>query len=449
MSGYGPQSYNLDINQLGTSTSPRFAIANRAPYKDAIVEDIIINDDHPLYDEELGKYVGLAKLRLIPDDRNVPSEQLNWVMPIDSSIREYPLKNEMVMVFYVGSRMFYTKRININNKITENSWPGLAGQFSPATDNKSNNIVLASQGGSTFRPWNNQQELTLGNQFIENSSVRMLRQNEGDMVIQGRFGNSIRMGSSLFSNPVASVLEPNLLLTVGQNSNKKTSTKRTSPFSLVDEDINEDKSSIWMVTDEKILLRPATIDAECHLRSTVSSDSNNYVGAQIFINSDRLIMNSKRNEISLFAKKEINLSAVQSITIDSAKTVELTGDKDILISSGEDIIAVGNTVSLIGTNGDISLDSPQNNVVISGRKIFIGSGGAESQPMVLGADLALWLAQLISTLSSATIITSTGPALFDPTVTLRLTELLSKLLPGGRAAGAVFNSTSNFTSKEN
>jgi hypothetical protein len=448
MSGYGPKSYNLDINQLGASAYPRFAISQTSPYKDGLVEDIILNESHPEYSKEYGTNIGMVRIRLIPEDRGVPSELLNWVMPLDTTVREYPLKNELVLIFYSLGRMFYTRRINSTNKITESSWPGLRGKFSPPQNetNKSEDITISAQGGPSYRPWGNRQSETLGDEFAENPTAKMVRPNEGDTIIQGRFGNIIRFGSSLFSNPVTSTPEPNLLLTVGQDGNKFVSTKNPSPYSLVYEDINKDKSCIWMVTDEKITLEPATIDSKSHLRSADSSDSTKYTGAQIFINSDRVIVNSKQNEISLFAKKEINLSAVESITIDSSKMVEITADEDIRLTTPKDIVLTGRTISINSPN-DIS-HGTSGNYVISGKKIFIGASSNDTtQPMVLGGELATWLQSLMD---AFIVQIPRSIATLNPTPFVEeIIKLRAQLTPLGTVQSAIFNSTTNFTSKDN
>jgi len=443
---YGPRSYNLDINQLGASQSPRFSVSSDAPYKDGLVEDIIINESHPDYSTEFGTNIGMARIRLIPDDRGVPKEQLNWVMPLDTTIREYPLKNELVLVFYSLGRIFYTRRINTNNKITENSWPGLSEKFSPPNGNTSRpqDVTMASQGGPAYRPWGTQQSVQLGDEFAENPSSRMVRPNEGDTIIQGRYGNIIRFGSSLFSNITTPKPEPNLLFTVGQSVSKSLSTTNASPYSLVYEDINNDKSCIWMVTDEKVVLEPATINSISHLRSTETSDATKYTGAQIFINSDRVILNSKVNEITLFSKREINLSAVQSITIDSAKSVMMTAEQDISLTSKDDVIINGRTISLSSVE-DIS-QTTSKNFIINGKKIFIGcSPGDDTQPMVLGGQLAKWLQELMDAFSVDLVksITTLNPAPFAA----KLISLRAQL--GTDPRSAVFNSTTNFTTKTN
>lgn len=456
---YGPTSYNVDINQLGASQFPRFSITQPTPYQDGLVEDVILNEAHPLYAKD-GSNVGMVQVRFIPDDRGVPKEKLNWAASLDSSIREYPLKNELVLVFYSLGRLFYTRRINSTNKITESSWPGLSQRFSPQVPpaNKSSAAQIAAKGGTSYRPWGQKQEFSLGDEFSENPNVRMVRPNEGDLIIQGRFGNTVRFGSSLFSNPNTSTPQPNLIFSVGQSPNKITSidinndgkreTVASGMYGLTYEDINKDKSSIWMVVNEKIVLDPATKSSISHLRSAEFSDSTKYTGAQIFLNSDRVILNSKVSEISLFAKREINLSAVESITIDSAKSVMITGERDITLTTPRDIVLTGRTISFNTTN-DIS-QGTSGNYIISGKKIFIGASSNDTtQPMVLGGELAVWLSKLVQALTTATVITSTGPAFFNPTVTTALVNLAADLGVPGIPQSAIFNSTSNFTSKTN
>ncbi len=115
-----------------------FAVTQPTPYQDGLVEDVILNELHPQYAAD-GSNVGMVQVRFIPGDRDVPKEKLNWAAPIDSSIREYPLKNELVLVFYSLGRLFYTRRINSTNKTTESL--GRTRTSSPASLNTSNLLL--------------------------------------------------------------------------------------------------------------------------------------------------------------------------------------------------------------------------------------------------------------------------------------------------------------------
>jgi hypothetical protein len=51
---YGAIPLNVDVNQLGASANPRLSITQPSPYYSALVEDVILNEDHPNYDKETG-----------------------------------------------------------------------------------------------------------------------------------------------------------------------------------------------------------------------------------------------------------------------------------------------------------------------------------------------------------------------------------------------------------
>jgi hypothetical protein len=444
------QSYNKDVHQPGAAQNPRIAITKEIPYYDAVVEDIILNETHPKYKSE-GREVGFALLRLLPFNRNVKKNRLNWVPPLDSTIRDYPLIDETVLVFRSLGGMYYTRRVNTSNKITENKLIGIKEMYSGNSPKPSaGDVIIASKGGiftnSEITNHGRDGNLRADGIFVENSLVKMLRHTEGDITVEGRYGNTIRFGSSLFSNPLTKQPQPNLLFSVGRTNIKYTSTETPSPHSLVFENIDTDKSSIWMVSDEEVKLAVATEDTRAHLRSAELSNANNYTGAQIFINSDRLIFNSKQNEISLFSAAEINLSSVHSITIDSAKSVMVSADNDITLTTSKDIVLSGSNI--VFDAKEFSLETA-GNYAISAKKIFIGSGGDESQPMVLGGELASWLQKLVQILATAQVITSTGPAIFAPQVITKLIDLGIDLGTPVSPQSAIFNSTSNFTSKNN
>lgn len=455
-------NYGLDKNQLAGGEYARIAIPDIPAYTVGIVEDIIINSYHEDYlktntDTTLAGYnVGFAKIRRVPEDRDKPTDKLDWIAPLEANIQEYPLKNEMVMVYFVGNDWYYSRRVNITNKLTESSWPGQAQTLYDYENNsqglRSGYAALASRGVTTYNPMDvigDAASFSLGDFFKDIPTVRRVEANEGDIIHYGRFGNIIRFGSSLFSNPATSKPSPNLLITVGQRTAPESrSTTENTIYSLIHEDINDDLNSIWIVTDEEIpfdaATQQSTKQSKSHLRSSeITRTDPYYTGPQIFINSDRVVLNSKNKEIQLFSKSEINLSAINSITVDSERSVFLSANQNILLTAASDVFIKGKTVS-IGANGDISLDTTGGNYSISAKKIFINSRGDPSQPLVLGGTLSLWLQQLITILlSPGLVITTTGPATLNP-VQIGLLRTLQAQLGGVTPQSATFNSTTIF-----
>lgn len=439
--------YGEDVNNPGSSLYPRFSVKRQVQIKDALVVDVVTNETHPRYAEN-GNVVGEARIKMFVENESQKTETLSWALPDDTTIQQYPLVGEVVSIRYVGKLPYYSKKINITNNISSgvsSTITAISGVGLNNTSNPTRDALLTSRGVRSGELKQSVSQALSTN--ITFPTVRSIRASEGDTIIQGRFGNFIRLGSNLFSNPSVVIPQPNLIISVGQNPiPDETSAEKSIQTPLVYEDINLDRSSIWVVSDDRIDINPATQGTPVHLRgSEITRNMPYYTGAQIFINSDRLVLNSKRNEISLFAKTEINLSALKAITISSGDTVFISSDAEVQIEAKDDIFLKASNVSIkVSNNLDISTKGTYS---ILGEKIFIGAAGDTTQPMVLGGTLSLWLQNLMDLFidelpkSFATL----NPTPFLLEVARLRTMLGTPLTP----QSAVFNSKHNFTAKEN
>lgn len=452
-----------NINQLGSGDNftDKVKFSETYPYYEAVVEDVVLNEEGGTTLRYLpdGSNIGEIRIRAIPVDRGVPVEKLRTAYPLEANIQEYPLIGELVIVFKAFGGLYYTRPIAYTRKLTENSANAIRRKYSFGNVVKNSDNRELSKNGvvpEVLRTVDANQNL--GKYFPNPNSLvtRNIRPCEGDVLIQGRFGNAIRMGSSLFSNTSAEVITPNILLTAGiwetpRQVSAVYGNGAATPYALTYENINKDKSSIWMVANETIPFLASTALSvspnKAHLYSSPTKTAE-YNGAQIFINSDRIILNSKLNEISLFSNTEINLSAIKSITIDTEKTVFIRAFDSIDLKADQNISIEAKQISINSTN-DLAF-STTGNYSILGKKIFLGKYGDTSQPMVLGSTLALWLQSLLTMLtSSGAILTSTGPATFNPVVIAVLNTLKLQLGTSQTPFTAVFNSRDNFTSETN
>lgn len=452
---YGAIPLGLNINQLGAGTSPRLAITQPTPYQSALVVHVILNEEDEGYNLD-GSNCGDIKVRYTAaDDRNVPTEYLNWASPIDSSIEDYPLVNETVLVFHALGRLFYTRRINSTKKVGDSTWPSLEAILGPqvSSNDKVDALRRAAAGVEPYET-NIRAATEVGSQVPkQNPNAFRLRACQGDTIIYGRYGSTIRMGSNLFTQNVEETQfpTPNLLMTVGPSTPTEVSTDvKNAPrsiYSTMYENINRDKSSIWMVSNQKVSFVPATINSVNHQISS-SDPTNEYTGAQIFINSDRIVLNSKLNEIALFSSNEINLSSIKSITLDTDSSVTMTADSGITLDTQGDVFIRGKTISF-KSDTDLSYKTAGNYSIV-GSKIFIGSNGDTTQPMVLGTSLAIFMQQLVSILLNVPISFTPAPSPTAPAsisaLTLGLQDLQRSL---ANPIGAPFNSKANFTSAIN
>jgi hypothetical protein len=97
-------------------------------------------------------------------------------------------------------------------------------------------------------------DLPVGTTFSESENIKQLRVFEGDTILEGRFGQSIRFGSSVVGSS-------------GLNSWSKSSTAGTpitiirngqgemvdlDKFKSITEDLNRDDSSIWLTSGQEL-----------------------------------------------------------------------------------------------------------------------------------------------------------------------------------------------------
>lgn len=457
MPGYGVGSYNVTINQQNTgelSSTPQFSSFSPPPFQEGLVIDIITNESHERYGES-GANVGLAIVRLIPGDRYRNEDSLIEAMPANPFMRAYPIKGDMVHITYCAGRPCYETPLNITNKIGDLTYPGLASRYgSPVLGQ--DRTEAAQRASAGIEPYSNPADTppeNFGNILKKfNPFAKKLRAEEGDVIIEGRFGGAIRLGSSLTRHPTADIPEPNVLITAGQWPDAPVSTQVLSPYSLTFENINDDKSSIWLVANQEVDFLASTVHEDgtpsAHLRSSDLAPDRpqpTYTGAQIFITSDRVVLNSKKNQISLFSKSEINLSARKSITIDSEKTVSITSNEDIKIKTDGTLLLQAKTVS-ISNLGDLAYGTAGEYTIV-GKNIFIGKRD-KTQPMVLGTSLAIWLQDLMDAfiIEIPKSIATLNPGPFVEAITRLRVDLGTTPLD---AAGAVFNSEDNFVARKN
>jgi hypothetical protein len=154
---------------------------------------------------------------------------------------------------------------------------------------------------------------------------------EGDVVIEGRSGNSIRLSSTINNTsdvtkqPTWTSGNPGDPILIISNTKKNISSKG---FRI--EDINKDDSSIYLSSRQRIPLKLANKSAEINVED--------YTKPQVVINSDRLVFNSKVDSIIMSAKKDIFFS-----TNNSKTSVDLIAEALEILARGTFPTAVGPT----------------------------------------------------------------------------------------------------------
>lgn len=229
--------------------------------------------------------------------------------PLDSSIKRVPILGETVLLFQglgptstggnSGNRLYYINPVSLQLNPNNNSLPSsviIKKQDSSNTsyDNTSSgNPNVANQDDT---------ENDFGEGFVEEPSVSPLQPFLGDLLIEGRFGHSLRMGytpqtSQTTQQPSWSSdtdSDPITILSNGRNQGGE-----YNKFSI--ESIDDDLSSIWLTSSQKLRIQTSQ-------RNLGSADSqSSFDNPSIVLTSDRLLFNAKNDHIILSANKSVNV----------------------------------------------------------------------------------------------------------------------------------------------
>jgi hypothetical protein len=439
----------------------------RPPFYEGLVVDIILNEEHPEYTTN-GFNIGRALIRPLNNglkNTEADDDTLDWCDPLDMRFTEYPIKGEMVLIWKIAEIPFYTRPLPIGKKPTENAYlnlnKSLKGPEGNANPEASNS--------------NNTGEHSFGEYFKPLRNSHHLRAFEGDVIIHGRFGNTVRFGSSQIS-PDEEGLNPNILIRVGEPSNIKKVKNVDNPQGLVYEDVNLDASSIYIVADQRIDLKPGPKAADSYLRSAADETTGEFIGSQILLNSDKITINTKRNEIFILSAEGIHGSANKNITFDTDQHFKVSTNIDTKFVIGRNLLIDAREDAIV-TIGRNTMWTSKTRISAHANKIFVGSKDDDKEPMVGGTTLSKFLARLIQALAGIQsnanqptppvafapaintnmhVITPVGPGILAPAVVAGLTKLYSELVAPNAGqdspipfAGAPFNSKDNFVSLDN
>lgn len=361
----------------------------------AEVVDVILSEDH----EEFLNYedIGKVKFRFVESQRNTPEEQLFYARPVNPNIQQYPVIHEMVVVARFAGLYFYTDILNYRSSKNHNELPyvSIDPELRSGATSDSQNYQEASTGLGNTQESNEDAEL--GEVFEATDRFKPLFHNEGDLVIEGRFGNSIRFTSN------QETTNPTIRIKCGQPE----SASDLDPLERITENINDDPSSIYLSEDETFDLIPTTDESGVQY-SSVSNPPDTFSGKQVLTVSDRIVMNARDNGIFLFSSGDIALTTRSNLSFDVEQNVvsNVLGNRTHTTEGNITKEIEGNVERTIG--GD-EINNIENKVVWNVPEMYFGEED-QSEPIVLGQTLLDLLDQLLQALQSETHPTPTGPS---------------------------------------
>lgn len=331
MYNYG-SGRNLNSNSISSATENNSTVSTRY----GRVVDVVLDETSPDF-STFGGPLSIGGIRYraldLSSSESDPSA-LPFAFMYDTGVKVYPVKGEIVEIFQApdesiglsvtSRKTYYKASVNIWNQNNHNAYPD----------------TTQTRGNAD-----------LGNGVIENVNVQSLSPRPGDIIIEGRTGNTVRIGGYLGNyTPEERNGSPYIFLRAGQG------TAPTSADTAL-EDINADGTSVYLATGQIIPLQLGTNKRKSYIDPPV--DAHVYEGRQFVANSDRVVINSRAGDTLVSARRSIGLSG---------KSVNLDG------------------VDYIG---------------VDARKIYIGERGKEeNEPAVLGAKNEEVLLKILEALSA-------------------------------------------------
>lgn len=297
------------------------------------VIDIILNDQYP----EIDKYGGPNGIGTIFYElNNFIGGENGTAKPFFPQLSAYPLVNEMVLIFKLPNSnigrntaeesYYYINMISLWNHPHHNAYPN------PVTSNtlpeSQQRDYKQTSAGSVRRVTDEETGIDLNSDinlsqatFVERNNIHPLLPFAGDVIHQGRWGNSIRFGSTV-QNGLPDGLNLNNWSDVGTNGDPITLIRNGQPLNASDEgwkhiteNINDDLSSIYLTTSQSIQLFPSSENYRSF--NTLPTSISTFIKPQIILNSDRVIINAKTDSVLLSAQKSISLSTNSSVNINT------------------------------------------------------------------------------------------------------------------------------------
>ena len=176
-----------------------------------------------------------------------------------------------------------------------------------------------------------------GGKFKEKTNIHPILSFTGDNIFEGRFGNSIRLGSTIKSksqyqnawSTSGNEGDPIIVIRNGQPANAS-----DEGWLPVVENINSDLSSIYFTSTQKLPINVSSTNYTGIRNEYIPKFPQSYNLPQVVLNSSRLLLNSTTDSILLSSKKVISLSAIEDIGLSSRGNISLSS-KGIRLGGSE------------------------------------------------------------------------------------------------------------------
>ena len=361
------------------------------------------------YISERSEYIGAVFVKTVSDPvSNVDNTKPYYPRNRNNII--LPIVGETVRVFTGGGVREYERiasnpSLNLGN-FAKDAAKNLLPNDEKPNKSKSKNYKEVSQTGTTNTSGGSGTKIKDYGEYFQPQRVNSLRLYEGDTLLQSRFGQSIRF--SAYNNE-ENTFSPTIII---RNRENDLTTQEKEGF-ITEEDINRDGSIIAITSaDYKLDFQPGIVDdkGSNDFETTPINFElpEEYTGNdQILINSERIILSSKSQEMIFFSKGDYGFISDGKFTIDN-------GTGGALLDFGDDVLITtdrnGSNFTVLAGSGNIFLNTTET-----------------TERVVRGDTLVTLLGELIDAINQQVYNTPSGPTAVGPTNRSTFNDIKSRL----------------------
>jgi hypothetical protein len=287
------------------------------------------NSDRGAGDSSINTIIAIPHITNKLLEKRATAGEDSRYFPLLRTFNDVPSKGDPVLLCTIGNINYYLGPLNtINNSPTWNDDPSFTEEF--AVNNK--DVIQVTNRSKTGESLNFIKEVKYRrlqkryNPKLEEGDA--INETTGDTILEGRHGNSLRIGSV--------GAKPYLIISNKRNpANKNESLGDGSIISITSESTLQDHFSVYTdsVAEKNVFefkLSSDTIEENNYPIGDIYTSVNgfsddsfiySYNDNQMLLHSDRIILNSKIDNIYISSKKDIHIGAGEHTTISSGKSI--------------------------------------------------------------------------------------------------------------------------------
>lgn len=346
-----------------------------------IVKTIIVNAGSAGYTSPSDVNSILAKPHITDNVSGIDIGTTKYY-PLLRGMTDTPVKGDQVLLCTFGGMNYYLGPINTQNNPNKNMDHLYTMNQMQASYDPSDYQSLTSRDqygySNNFKIVPHRRLNKLDNPDLDRNEDSIF-DHHGDMLFEGRHGNSVRIGSRnvnpyIFisngrneANPIESLGDGSLI------SITESGSLNTHFSGYIDLEREESVAGFTLASDSVIGSTSIPISEMVSAVDSVDDSYSviyDYGGNQTLLHSDRILINSKRDSIFLSSAQHVHIgsgrattiSSIEQTVVDSEKTVKIGKNADQSLVKGEtlkeiltDIVDVIQTLKVTGTISGTSL----------------------------------------------------------------------------------------------